>query len=64
MLLGFLLIAVLLVRVLYRANLIPQSESPISKVIYYLAGQIFVDNLDFNIMNNRDEDEEAIVRRA
>ena len=61
---GFLLIVVLLIRALYKANLIPPSESMISKAIYYLAGQIFVDNSDFNIMNNGMEDKEAIVRRA
>ena len=33
-------------------------------MIYYLAGKIFVDNSDFNIMNNGIENEEARVRRA
>ena len=61
---GFLLIAVFLIRALYRANLIPLSESPISKVIYYLAGQIFVDDSDFNTMNNGKEDKEMIIKRT
>ena len=37
-LLGFLLIAMLLIRALHIANLIPLSKSPISKAIYYLVG--------------------------
>ena len=35
---GFLLIIVLLIRALYRANLIPLSELLIFKAIYYLVG--------------------------
>ena len=58
---GFLIITVLLIQSLYNTNLIPPSTSPISKVIYYLAGQIFVDNPNFNIMNAGDEAEAIIV---
>ena len=36
--LGFLLISVMLIRELYKADLIPPSSLPISKYIYHLAG--------------------------
>ena len=61
---GFLLIAILFIRSLYQANLILPSESLILKAIYYLAEQIFINNLNFNIMNNGKEDEESIIRHA
>ena len=35
---GFLLILVILIRGLYKVDLIPPSSSPISKYIYHLAG--------------------------
>ena len=62
--LGFLIIAVLLIQSLYNKNLISPSTSPISKVIYYLTGLIFVDDLEFNIMNSGDESEIRIVNYA
>ena len=61
---GFLLIIVLLIRALYHTNLIPPSESLILKTIYYLAGQIFIDDSDFTIMNSDREDIDSIVSRA
>ena len=61
---GFLIIVVLLIRSSCNKNLIPPSTSPIFKVIYYLAGQIFINNSDFNIMNTGDEAEAIIVNRA
>ena len=61
---GFLLITILLIRSLYSTNLITHSNAPISKVIYQLAGQIFVDDLDFNVMNTGYEDENEIIQRA
>ena len=61
---GFLLIAVLLIRELYHANLILPLESLILKIIYYLAGQIFVDDYDFTIMNSGREDIDSIISRV
>ena len=61
---SFMLIAILLIRSLYYVDLISASSSPISHCIYHLAGQIFIDDSDFNIMNQGREDEQQIVRRA
>ena len=52
---GFLLITVLLIRSLYQAKIIKESTLSISKIIYQLAGQIFIDDSDFNIMNTGNE---------
>ena len=49
---GFLMITVMLMRSLYWTSLILQSTLPILKITYHLAGQIFVDDSDFSIMNN------------
>ena len=57
-------IASMLIRRLYQKNLVPASFSLISRMIYYLAGQIFIDNSDFNIMNNEEEDEYTIIKKA
>ena len=62
--LRFFLIVVLLIRSLYQADLIKESSSSISKVIYYLIGKIFIDDSDLNIMNDGTEDEVQIVQRA
>ena len=62
--LGFLLMTVMLIRSLYSANLIPKSTSLISQCMYYLAGQIFIDDSNFNIMNKSREDELTIVKRG
>ena len=61
---GFLLIVVMLIRGLYKVDLIPPSTLPISKYIYHLAGQIFVNNLDFNIMNSSKELTNKIITRC
>ena len=53
---SFMLIVILLIRSLYFADLVPTASSPISHCIYHLAGQIFVDDSDFNIMNQDRED--------
>ena len=52
---GFLIIAVLLIRSLHHANLIPPSTFPTSKVTHHLAGQSFADDSDFIIVDDRDE---------
>jgi hypothetical protein len=49
--LGFLIIAIILVRALYQNRLVPATVSPITRMISYLARQIFIDNIDLNIMN-------------
>ena len=61
---GFLLIAIILIRELYQANLIPPSTSLILQYIYYLAGQIFIDDSDLNVMNKGKELAQEIIRRA
>ena len=62
--LGFLLMTVLRIRSIYNTKLVPPSILPISQVIYHLTGQIFMDDLDFNIMNTGAEDKLTIVKRA
>ena len=54
----------MLIRSLYRANSIPKSTSPISQCMYYLAGQFFIDDSDFNIINKNREDKFMIVKRV
>ena len=61
---GFLLIAIILIRSLYSVNLISHSISLISHCIYQLAGQIFMDDSDFNVMNKGNEDAKTIVERS
>ena len=61
---SFLLITVILVWALYQRNLIMLAVLPISKVISYLAGQIFIDNTNLNIINKRNEDINQIVERV
>ena len=61
---GFLLITVMLIRELYKVDLISPSTSPISKYIYHLAEEKFVDDLDFNIINNSKESTNKIITRS
>lgn len=58
---GFLLIAIILVRSLYSRGLTADMITPILRVVFKLAGQIFVDDADLNIMNNGCESEEAVL---
>ena len=58
-----MLIAIMLIRVLCKKNLIPPSESLLSKTIYHLAGMIFVDDSELNIMNKGEESIEQVVSR-
>ena len=60
----FILIAILLIRYLYNKGLVYPSESLISKVIYHLAKLIFIDDSEFNIMNNGEESILNIANRA
>ena len=48
---SFMLIAILLIRSLYFADLVPAASSPISHCVYHLVHQIFINDSDFNIMN-------------
>ena len=59
-----MLIAIMFMRVLHKKNLIPPSESPLSKTIYHLAGMIFVDDSELNIMNKGEESIEQVVTRG
>ena len=54
-LLEFILIVIMLIQYLYYKELISNTYTLIINKIFYLAGQIFIDNLDFNIINNRIE---------
>ena len=53
-----------MIRCLYNKELVYLLESPVSKTIYYLARLIFVNNLEFNNMNNGEESIIDIVNRA
>ena len=59
-----MLIAIMLIRVLHKKNLIPPSESLLSKMIYHLAEMIFVDDFELNIMNKGEESIEQLVSRG
>ena len=61
---GFLIIAIMLVRSLYSKGLVMDSVTPISQVIFTLAGQIFVDDTDLNMINKENENVEEIMFRA
>ena len=61
---GFVLIVIMLIRDLEKAGLSLFTTSLITKFIYQLAGQIFVDDSDFNIMNTGIESEAEVVTRA
>ena len=61
---GFMLIVILLIRCFYNKGLVYPLEYPISKVIYHLAGLIFINDSKFNIMNNREEFTIVIMNRA
>ena len=61
---SFILVAILLIRSIYKSNLVSAIEFPITKALYYLAGFIFVDNLEFNIMNQGNESVQDIIERA
>ena len=60
----FMLITILLIRCLCNKELAHLSESLISKTIYYLAGLIFTNDSEFNIMNIRNESIMDIINRA
>ena len=59
-----MLITILLIRYLYSKGLVYPLESPITKAIYHLTGLIFFNDLEFNIMNNREESTINIINRA
>ena len=61
---GFILITILLIRCLYNKRLVHSLESPISKAMYYLASLTFVNDSEFNIMNNGEESIIDITNRA
>jgi len=61
---GFLLIAIILVQSLYSKGLINDSVTLISKMIFQLAGQIFIDDTNLNITNKGNESEREILNRA
>ena len=61
---GFLLIAIILVQSSYSKGLINDSIILISKIIFRLAGQIFADDTNLNIINKGNESEREILNKA
>ena len=54
----------MLVRSLYLKGLVIDSVIPISQIIFTLAGQIFIDDMDLNIISKENENVEEIMFRA
>ena len=60
----FLLIAIMLVQSLYLKGLVIEMVTLISQMVFKLAGQIFVDDTNLNIVNKGNELVEDILERA
>ena len=59
-----MLITILIIHLLYKANLFLPSISPITRVLYYLVDFIFVNDLEFHIMNQGEETIQMILERV
>ena len=49
---------------MYSKGLVAKSITPISQVLFKLTGQIFIDDMEINITNNRNESTAEIMHRV
>ena len=59
-----MIIAIMIILYLYHLQLVPTSCTPISRDEFQLIAQLFVDDTDLNIENNRSKTEIDIINRA
>ena len=59
-----MIVAIMIILYLYQLQLVPTSATPITREEFQLIAQLFVNDTDLNIKNNRKESEQQIIIRV
>ena len=59
-----MIVAIIIILYLYHNHLVPTSSTPITKEQFQLIAQLFIDNTELNIENDRNENEGEVIDRA